>query len=103
MLPAPEPTARCASAINARVPPSPLLSARSRITTYFSVTTTISAHRINDTTPSTACGDHSFAERVKRAGADVAINDANAADQESLEPGSGMSIAMPISRHGLRG
>src|SRR6202030_778841 len=47
--------------------------------------------------------DHSFAERVKRAGANVAINDADAADQESLEPGSGMSVAMPISRRGLRG
>jgi hypothetical protein len=31
-----------------------LLSARSRITTYFKVTTTISAHRISDSTPSTA-------------------------------------------------
>ena len=47
-------TARCASAIRASVPPSPWLSARSRISTYFSVTTTISAHRIRDTTPSTA-------------------------------------------------
>ena len=55
MVPAPLPTARCASAISASVPPSPWLSARSRITTYFSVTTMISAHRISDTTPSTAC------------------------------------------------
>ena len=30
------PSARCASAISASVPPSPLLSARSRISTYFS-------------------------------------------------------------------
>ncbi len=49
-------TARCASAISASVPPSPWLSARSRITTYFSVTTTISAHRISESTPSTAPG-----------------------------------------------
>ena len=49
-------TARWASAINASVPPSPLLSARRRMRTYFSVTTTINAHRIKDTTPRTACG-----------------------------------------------
>ena len=56
IAPPPLPTARCASAISASVPPSPLLSARSRMTTYFSVTTTISAHRISESTPSTACG-----------------------------------------------
>ena len=48
------PTARDASAISVSVPPSPLLSARNRISTYLSVTTTISAHRISDTMPSTA-------------------------------------------------
>ena len=47
------PTAREASAIKVSVPPSPLLSARSRITTYFSVTMMNSAHRMSDTTPST--------------------------------------------------
>src|SRR5262245_64992988 len=52
--PAPFPTARCANAISASVPPSPRLSARSRMSTYFSVTTTISAHRISESTPSTA-------------------------------------------------
>ncbi len=36
------------------VPPSPLLSARSRMSTYFSVTTTISAQRMSESTPSTA-------------------------------------------------
>jgi len=56
MVDPPVPTARWASAIKASVPPSPLLSARSRITTYLSVTTTISAHRIRDTTPRTAAG-----------------------------------------------
>ena len=54
IAPAPLLTARCASAISASVPPSPWLSARSRITTYFSVTTMISAHRISERTPSTA-------------------------------------------------
>jgi hypothetical protein len=47
------PTARNASAIRASVPPSPLLSARSRISTYLTVTTRISAQRIIDSTPST--------------------------------------------------
>ena len=47
------PSARVASAVSDRVPPSPLLSARSKIRTYFRVTTTISDHRINERTPST--------------------------------------------------
>ena len=47
------PMARVASAVSDRVPPSPLLSARSRMSTYFRVTTMISAHRIIDRTPST--------------------------------------------------
>ena len=47
------PSARVASAVSESVPPSPLLSARSRISTYFSVTVTISAHTISDSTPST--------------------------------------------------
>ena len=44
---------RWSSAIRASVPPSPLLSARMIKSTYFSVTTTISAHSISDMTPST--------------------------------------------------
>ena len=47
------PSARLASAVSESVPPSPLLSARSRISTYFRVTVTISAHTISDNTPST--------------------------------------------------
>ena len=47
------PTARDASAISVSVPPSPLLSARSRMTTYFRVTMMNSAHKISETTPST--------------------------------------------------
>ena len=48
------PSARCASAIRVSVPPSPLLSARSRSSTYFSVTMMMSAQKISDSTPSTA-------------------------------------------------
>ena len=50
------PSARKASAVNAKVPPSPLLSARSRISTYFRVTTMISDQKISDSTPSTLSG-----------------------------------------------
>ncbi len=45
------PSARKASAVSASVPPSPLLSARSRISTYFRVTTKISDQKISDSTP----------------------------------------------------
>ena len=48
------PALRDASAISASVPPSPLLSARNRISTYFAVTTISSAQMINDKMPSTA-------------------------------------------------
>jgi len=47
------PNARVASAVNDSVPPSPLLSARSSRSTYLIATTTISAHRISESTPST--------------------------------------------------
>jgi hypothetical protein len=47
------PNARVASAVKDRVPPSPLLSARSNRSTYLIATTTISAHRISESTPST--------------------------------------------------
>jgi hypothetical protein len=48
------PSARNASAVSESVPPSPLLSARSKMTTYFSVTTKMRDHRISDRTPKTA-------------------------------------------------
>jgi hypothetical protein len=47
------PNARVASAVSDSVPPSPLLSARSRINTYLIVTATMSDQRIIDKTPST--------------------------------------------------
>src|SRR3954447_9525303 len=47
------PNARCPNAISDSVPPSPLLSARNSSRTYFAVTTTKSAQRISDNTPST--------------------------------------------------
>ena len=82
------------------------------MTTYFSVTTTISAHRISESTPSTACGvgvgrspaggNHRLAQRVERAGADVAVDDADAAEHQGLEAGGGMRFAMPIGRGRFR-
>ena len=88
------PSARLASAVSESVPPSPLLSARSRISTYFSVTVMISAHTISDSTPSTtprrdhmvvARRDRRLAEGVERAGTDVAIDDADAAERQRHE------------------
>ena len=48
------PMARWARAIRARVPPSPLLSARIRKKTYLTVTTRIRAQNTSETVPSTA-------------------------------------------------
>jgi hypothetical protein len=39
------------------MPPSPLLSARRTNSTYLTVTTTINAHRMRETTPNTISGD----------------------------------------------
>ena len=88
------PSARVASAVSDSVPPSPLLSARSRISTYLRVTTTISAQTISDSTPSTmsrvtgpdsAGRHHRLAEGVERAGADIAVDDADAAERQRPE------------------
>jgi hypothetical protein len=45
--------ARWARATSVSVPPSPLLSARSKMKTYLQVTTRIKDHRISDNTPIT--------------------------------------------------
>ena len=75
------------------MPPSPRLSARRIRITYFSVTTTISAQKITDTAPTmlgassgTPCAavKTSFM-RVQRAGADVAVDDAERAEGEDGE------------------
>ncbi len=50
------PSAFLANAMSERMPPSPLLSMRSRIATYFTVTIRNSAHRISETVPSTSSG-----------------------------------------------
>jgi hypothetical protein len=45
---------RWPSAIRAKMPPSPSLSARSSTTTYFNVTISVSAQRMSESTPTTA-------------------------------------------------
>ena len=88
------PNARRPSAISDSEPPSPWLSARSSSSTYFAVTTMISAHRISDSTPSTmgrldgaALGgaQRRLAKRVEWRRSDVAVDDADAAQRQSGE------------------
>jgi hypothetical protein len=50
-----------------------------------------------------AGGDDGFAQRVQRAGADVAIDDADTAEHQRLEAGGGMRFAMAVGRHRFRG
>ena len=47
--------------------------------------------------------DHGLAQRIERAGTDVAIDDTDAAEHECLESGGGMGVAMAIRRRGFRG
>ena len=81
---------RRARAASERMPPSPRLSARVISRTYLIVTTMTRAQNISESTPSTALsrarqtgggGDRS-AQCVDRAGADVAIDDAERADDQ---------------------
>ena len=75
---------RWASAISARMPPSPRLSARITRKTYFSVTMTISDQKISDSTPMISTRVVTVGveqlqaglEGVERTGADVAVDDA---------------------------
>ena len=84
------PSAIWASACSDRTPPSPLLSACIRNSTYLPVTTISSAQMISDTTPTTwptaEAGVLEVAERglqrVERAGADVAEHDADGAQRQ---------------------
>ena len=69
------------------MPPSPWLSARMTKTRYLTETTMTSDQKISDSTPSTfsrstatPCGAvEALAQRVERAGADVAVDDAEGA------------------------
>ena len=89
---------RLIRASRARLPPSPLLSARMMTVTYLSVTTIIIDQKIRLSTPkisSAPCGElvmagEGLAEGVDRAGADVAEDDADRADGELDEAGLGM-------------
>ena len=88
------PIARCASAISATVPPSPLLSSRISTKTYFTVTMRTSAQKISEMMPITSARVgpvtprdmvQRFTEGVERAGADIAIDDADRAQGQAQE------------------
>ena len=78
------------SAVSARMPPSPWLSARITMAMYLTETTMSSAQMMSDSTPSTlSCvardgvrAEEALAHRVERAGADVAVDDADCGEGE---------------------
>ena len=90
---------------SARMPPSPSLSARSTKTTYFSDTISISAQKISDTMPKTSWGSRNRMadagernlERIKRAGADVAVDDAERGQRQ--KPGIAQVMLRPVRYH----
>jgi hypothetical protein len=49
-----------------------------------------------------ARGHHRFAQRVERAGADVAIDDTDAPEHQGPEAGGGMRLPMPVGRGRFR-
>jgi hypothetical protein len=57
---------RCASAISASTPPSPRLSARSTMNTYFTVTVSSSAQMMRDRTPKISPRSTPSAEKCRR-------------------------------------
>ncbi len=82
------------------------------MTTYFSVTTTIkrpqdqrenAEHGLRRGLGRTAAGGNDgLTQRVERAGADVAVDDADAAQHQGLEGGGGMHFSMTVGRGRLR-
>jgi hypothetical protein len=81
------------SASSDSVPPSPSLSARSSSSTYLMVTMMVSAQIISEIeaddleTRQAVGGDRlqGFAKRVKRAGADIAVDDADGTQRKIEE------------------
>ena len=97
------------SDISARMPPSPRLSARMTKTRYLIEMTMISDQKISESTPSTLSGVggdavlavKALAQRVERAGADVAVDDAERAEREDRQVAGGS--AAPPARRARRG
>ena len=88
------PSARVASAVSESVPPSPLLSARSRIEHVFDGDhddqrpqdqREHAEHDVARDRADAARRRHGLAKRIERAGADVAIDDADAAERQRPE------------------
>ena len=99
------PSALRASAISERMPPSPLLSMRSRIATYLTVTIRNERpedqrdgadHLLGQQDAVGAGRDQRLAEGVERARADIAVDDPDGADQQ--RPEAGMAVASRPSR-----
>ena len=90
-------TAPCRGAtseVSARIPPSPLLSARSTYSRYLTDTMMISAQITSDSAPMTlslghgkALAGEGLAEGVQRTRADVAVDDAQRAQGEQAQAG----------------
>ena len=91
---------RLISASSARLPPSPLLSARMMIVTYFSVTMIIIDQKIRLSTPidvqlvgnQRVMAGEGLAEGVDRRRADVAEDDADRADDELVQRALGVAV-----------
>ena len=60
-------------------------------------------HRMRGRLAARACRSDGLAQRIERAGADVAIDHADAADHERGKTGGGMGVAMPVGRRRFRG
>ena len=99
------PRARRTNAARASTPPSPLLSARKTTVTYLTDTMTVSVHTTIEMIPSTspvvgadpaAVDRKDGLDRVQRAGADVAVDDAQRPQNECGDPrGCGRRPAAP--------
>ena len=75
-----------------RLPPSPRLSARMMIATYFTETRIVMVQNTSESTPSTVAGDRDrmmagegFLEGVERTRADIAEHDADGRNHQSSQ------------------
>ena len=89
------------SAVRARMPPSPWLSARITSIRYLIEMMMISDQNTSEATPNALTGfsasrwwcSNALAERVQRAGADVAVDDAERAERQRAHAGA-VSVAI---------
>ena len=96
-----------ASAVSARMPPSPWLSARSTNGQVLDEMTSISDQKISESTPRTlscvggdrSAGREALADRVERTGADVAVDDAQRGkrDGEEIPATLWVTVTVPVT------